>query len=304
MPAVSGFVFDSAGAPADRELRLYRRDTGALLGKTRSSGTVGGGDPHFDKVSLLLHMDGADGSTTFIDQIGAECVPVGGAHLSTAQSVYGGSSLLLDGHMDGLLVSSTDALNFGTGDFTVEMGVYVIAHTNATAALVSSGGSTWSSGECILRFNNGGVLSLFTNSGGVLISTTPFPTGQWQHVAMCRSGGAVSIYQGGVAVVSGSMSGHLNFSNNLKSFVGYSDFDKLSLNGYVDDLRVTKGLARYTSNFTPPSTPFPDILDIGRPLAFGEYYFVTTHTGEVNVVCLDDASAPLENDLILRTFPV
>ena len=59
MPAVGGFVFDSAGAPVDRELRLYRRDTGALLGKTRSSG--GDGDPHFDKVSLLLHMDGTTG---------------------------------------------------------------------------------------------------------------------------------------------------------------------------------------------------------------------------------------------------
>ena len=302
MPAVGGFVFDSAGAPVDRELRLYRRDTGALLGKTRSSGR--GGDPHFDKVSLLLHMDGVDGSTTFIDQLGAQCLPVGGARLSTAQSVYGGSSLLLDGSMDGIQINQSDALNFGTGDFTIEMWVYVTAHTNTTAALLASGGSGWVSGECVLRFDTGSVLGLYTNRSGILVGTGSFPTGQWQHVAMCRSGGTASIYQGGVAVASGWLPGNLNFSNNLKSFLGYSDFDKISLNGYIDDLRVTKGLARYTSNFVPPSTPFPDAPGAGRTLAFGEYYFATTHTGEVQVVCVDDASAPLENDLILRTFPV
>ena len=302
MPAVGGFVSDSAGAPVDRELRLYRRDTGALLGKTRSSG--GDGDPHFDKVSLLLHMDGVDGSTTFIDQLGAQCLPVGDARLSTAQSVYGGSSLLLGGSMDGLQINHSGAFNFGTGDFTVEMWVYVIAHTNVTAALLASGGSGWVSGECVLRFDTGSVLSLYANTNGILVGTGPFPTGQWQHVAMCRSGGTASIYQGGVAVASGWLPGNLNFSNNLKSFLGYSDFDKISLNGYIDDLRVTKGLARYTSNFTPPSTPFPDAPDAGRTLAFGEYYFATTHTGEVQVVCVDDASEPLENDLILRTFPV
>ena len=302
MPAVGGSVVDSAGAPVDRELRLYRRDTGALLGKTRSSG--GDGDPHFDKVSLLLHMDGVDGSTTFVENFGAECLPVGAAHISAAQGVYGGSSLALNGSMSGLQVNNTDALNLGVGDFTIEMWVYVTAHTNTTAALLASGGSRWGPGECVLRFDTGSVLSLYTNSSGILVGTGSFPTGQWQHVAMCRSGGTASIYQGGVAVASGWLPGNLNFSNNLKSFLGYSDFDKISLNGYIDDLRVTKGLARYTSNFVPPSTPFPDAPDAGRTLAFGEYYFATTHTGEVQVVCVDDASEPLENDLILRTFPV
>ena len=302
MPVVGGFVFDPSGALVDREIRLYRRDTGELLDKTRSSG--GDGDPHFGKVSLLLHMDGVDGSTTIIDQIGAQCLPVGDARLSTAQSVYGGSSLLLGGSMDGLQINHSGALNFGTGDFTIEMWVYVIAHTDVLAALFSSGGSSWSSGECILRFDTGSVLSLYTYGSGVLVGTGSFPAGQWQHVALCRSGGTASIYRGGVAVASGSLPGNLNFSNNLKSFLGYSDFDKRSLNGYIDDLRVTKGLARYTASFTPPAAPFPDIPSPGRTLAFGEYYFVTTHAGEVQVVCMDDANEPLENDLILRTFPV
>ena len=302
MPAVGGFVFDSAGAPADREIRVYRRDTGALLGKTRSSG--GDGDPHFDKVSLLLHMDGADGSTVFVDQMGAECLPIGDARISTARGVYGGSSLLLDGSLDGLRVKHSSAMDFGTNDFTVEMLAYVTAHTNTTAALLSSSGDGWRPGECILRFDTGGVIGLYTNSGGVFVGTVAFPVGQWRHVAMCRVGGVVSIYLHGISVASGSLSGPLNFSNNGLSFLGYSDFDRQALNGNITEFRVTKGVARYTANFTPPAARLPDIPGAGGTLAFGEYYFSTQHTGEVNVVCLDDASTPLENDLILRTFPV
>ena len=261
MPAVGGSVFDSAGAPVDRELRLYRRDTGAFLGKTRSSG--GDGDPHFDKVSLLLHMDGVDGSTTFVENFGAECLPVGAAHISAAQGVYGGSSLALNGSMSGLQVNNTDALNLGVGDFTIEMWVYVTAHTNTAAALLASGGSSWSVGECVLRFDTGSALSLYTYGSGVLVGTESFPTGQWQHVAMCRRVGTVSIYRGGVAVASGSLPGQLNFSTNPQVFLGYSDYDKQSLNGYIDDLRITKGVARYTGNFTPPTEPFAGIA-VGR----------------------------------------
>ena len=302
MPAVGGFVFDSSGAPADLEIRVYRRDTGALLGKTRSSG--GGGDPHFDKVSLLLHMDGADGSTVFVDQMGAECLPVGDARISTARGVYGGSSLLLDGSLDGLRINHSSAMDFGTNDFTVEMWVYVAAHTNTIAALLSSGGSDWNPGECILRFDTGGVISLYTQGSGFFVDTVAFPVGQWRHVAMCRVGGVVSIYLHGISVASGSLSGPLNFSNNGLSFLGYSAFDRQALNGNITEFRVTKGVARYTANFTPPAARLPDIPGAGGTLAFGEYYFSTQHTGDVNVVCLDDASGPLENDLIRRTFPV
>lgn len=302
MPAVGGFVFDSSGAPTDREIRVYRRDTGALLGKTRSSG--GDGDPHFDKVSLLLHMDGADGSTVFVDQMGAECLPVGDARISTARGVYGGSSLLLDGSQDGLRINHPNAADFGTDDFTVEMLVYVTAHTNTAAALLSSGGSGWSPGGCTLRFDVGNVLGLYTYNNGLFVSTVAFPVGQWRHVAMCRVGGVVSIYLHGTSVASGSLPGPLNFSNNGLSFLGYSAFDGQALNGNITEFRVTKGVARYTANFTPPAARLPDIPGAGGTLAFGEYYFSTQHTGEVNVVCLDDASAPLENDLILRTFPV
>ena len=302
MPAVGGFVFDSSGAPADRELRLYRRDTGELLGKTRSSGGDDG-DPHFDKVSLLLHMDGANGSNTFDDSSGTPktITAFGGAKISTAQSKFGGASLLLDGSEDYLSAPGHDDFVFGTGDFTVEL--WVTTTTTSEKVLVDqfagSGSASW-------QFSiKGGTLSWHSHGGYALAGSAPINNGAWHHVAATRSAGTLRFFVDGV--LDGAVALGTDYTKKVELGIGAQVFSRSTFYdfpGNIDDLRITKGVARYTASFSPPSARFPDVPSPGRPLAFGEYYFVTTHTGEVNVVCLDDASAPLENDLILRTFPV
>lgn len=301
MPAVGGFVFDSSGAPVDREIRLYRRDTGALLGKTRSSG--GDGDQHFDKVSLLLHMDGTDGGKTFVDSSPSQKTvsATGNAAISTEKSKWGGASLLLDGSEDYLSVQGHDDFVFGTGDFTVELWVNTTATTEKVLVDQYNGTSTdtW-------QFSmKNGVLHWYSRGAYALTGSIPVNTGAWHHVAATRSAGTLRLFVNGM--LDGTVALGTNYTTKLVLGIGaqvasrnnYYDFP-----GNIDDLRITKGVCRYTANFTPPTAPFQDMPNQGRPLVLGEYYFATPHTGEVNVVCLDDASAPLENDLILRTFPV
>lgn len=298
MPAVGGFVFDSSGAPADREVRLYRRDTGALLGKTRSSG--GDGDPHFDKVSLLLHMDGADGSTAFTDSSAAPktAIVTGDVQISTAHSKWGGASCFF-GVVGGEVKYANDtAFGFGTWDFTLEAWV---RRQNSDCALFDVRNSGSDTGGLVAYISANGYLSWY--DGSAKISTTQhIPVGECMHVAYSRSSGVLHMFVGGVLVRSDAKSSDFGAERHLR--IGRDVAGGARFSGYIDDLRITKGVARYTANFTPPAARLPDIPGSGWTLAFGEYYFPTQHTGEVNVVCLDDANAPLENDLILRTFPV
>lgn len=115
MPAVGGFVFDSAGTPADREIRVYRRDTGALLGKTRSSG--GDGDPHFDKVSLLLPCDGDEGSKLITDSsLGQKPMTVtGAASIAKTVTSFGRGCLKFTGSAGAVSTLRTAAYSLGAG---------------------------------------------------------------------------------------------------------------------------------------------------------------------------------------------
>lgn len=306
MPAVGGFVFDSSGAPADREIRVYRRDTGDLLGKTRSSGGDVG-DPHFDKVMLLLHMDGADGSTTFTDSSPdpKTVTAYGNAKISTAQSKFGGASAYFDGSGDYLALGDSPAWSFGTGDFAVETFVRFASVAGIQCLITNYAGAAlgWS---FQYRTDAGGLR--FGHGDTVIIDAPWTPeSGVLYHVAVARSGETLSVFVDGTLLR--SVTDRTNFADSSAQlrigslyYAGHGTIQPL--NGYIDDLRITKGVARYTANFTPPAARFHDFSGPGRTLAFGEYYFAAPHTGEVNVVCLDDASAPLENDLIIRTFPV
>lgn len=300
MPAIGGFVFDSSGAPADREIRVYRRDTGALLGKTRSSG--GDGDQHFDKVSLLLHMDGTNGGKTFVDSsyLQKTVTAAGNAEISTAKSKWGGASLLLEGSGDYLSVQEHDDFVFGTGDFTVELWV----NTTATAEKVLVDQYNNSANSWQFSIKNG-TLQWYSGGGYALVGSTPVNTGAWHHVAATRSAGTLRLFVDGT--LDGTVAHGTDYYPKVALGIGAQITSRnaaYDLPGNVDDLRITKGVCRYTANFTPPTAPFHDRPSPGRPLVFGEYYFTNPYAGEVNVVCLDDASAPLENDLILRTFPV
>jgi hypothetical protein len=215
--------------------------------------TGASGDPNFANVSLLLHMDGSNGSTTFTDSSnnGHTITVFGNTQISTAQSKFGGASALFDGTGDYLRPPATSTLAFGTGDFTIEFWVRWVNVTGAQAPF--SYGNT-----IISLIKNASHTATFIINNVSSSGTTVLSTGAWYHMAMCRAGGSFRFFLNGTQEGS-TLSNTTNFTSN-QPFIGRRSDNSFPyyLNGYIDDLRITKGVARYTSNFTIPSEAFPD----------------------------------------------
>ena len=236
---------------------------GFLLNPFRFGGGGGGTDPNFSNVSLLLHLDGMNGSTTFTDNSGSPktLVASGNAQISTAQSKFGGASAVFDGVSDSINVNGaapTD-LVFGTGDFTIELFVYRLSSQPNTATALVDFRPASTQGLYPTIYVDSGNLKFFANSadrisGGAVSATT------WHHVALARASGVTKLFLNGTQTGS-SYSDTNNYScgTNRPAFAASGfDLTMLELAGYLDEVRITKGVARYTANFTPPSVAFPN----------------------------------------------
>jgi hypothetical protein len=172
---------------------------------------------------------------------------VGNAQISTVQSKFGGGSIFLDGTGDGVYAPSSQ--NFALPvDFTIEFWLYQTATSGEGTAVYNPTTNGFNifmsiSGNWGIARSN---VAIDNNFG-----TTPsFNT--WNHIAISRSTGTIRAFVNGNQVFSGA---------NPTSYVagplqiGISGFG--SITGYIDDLRITKGYARYIANFTPPSQPLP-----------------------------------------------
>jgi hypothetical protein len=194
---------------------------------------------------------------------------VGDAKLSTAVSKFGGSSMAFDGSGDNLYSPTSINYNCDTGNFTVEMWVYISSYPGNYPLIIGNNNGSFSAGAIALTAQNstsGGANKISIavydiNSSAVTLassSTNSFNT--WYHVALVRNGTNLSLYRDGTSVASTTISAGIVFNWGKNGIlVGGGNWDGVNgaFNGYIDDLRITKGYARYTSNFTPPTSAFP-----------------------------------------------
>ena len=220
------------------------------------------GIPSFDNVALLLHMDGTNGSTTFTDSgpNALTVTAVGNAQISTTQSKFGGASAYFDGTGDYLTIASNAAFSFSQGDFTAECWVYPTASTGIFGVYGTSGGSG-SNPKFVMHLDSlTPKIHYNALTGGSNIytaATSAISVNQWTHLAFVRQGTTWTWYINGTASGTGSNSTTITFTSQT-TFIGYGGESYFSpFLGYLDELRVTKGVARYTANFTPTG-PFPN----------------------------------------------
>lgn len=207
-------------------------------------------------VSLLLHMEGANNSTTFTDKsYSPKAATVSGnAKISTASSKFGSSSAAFDGNGDFISYAYSADFNLSGGDFTIEGWVnpsslssqmcVIAKHSNAI-------GADW-----MFYIDNSTTVSFYTN-GTMYSRTVPtISAGTWYHFAIAKVSGVISIYWNGTRAGTTFTAATLNTAAALGIGADRPNSPQLYFNGYIDEIRVTKGLARYTTDFTPSASEF------------------------------------------------
>jgi hypothetical protein len=162
------------------------------------------------------------------------------------QEFLSSGSAFFDGTGDVLTMPNNPTLAFGTGDFTVEMWYYTtVAPTSTNVCLYNTG-----SGNFFLQLRNTafgiGVVGSAENNA----FSSNFVPNQWYHLAVSRSGTTVRGFVNGVLISSGTNS--VNYGQAGATIGGLTSAAQL-VTGYISDLRVTRGVGRYTANFTPPT---------------------------------------------------
>jgi hypothetical protein len=191
---------------------------------------------------------------------------IGDSQISTAQSKFGGSSIYFDGSGDALANLNSGQYNlfdFGTGDFTIEFWFYCINTTSGMVYTRAVSGHNLCA--VFVGANATDRVSFFATAsgGGTAIQSAGTPAvSTWNHAAIVRQNGTVTVYLNGTGGTPTSNTTDITAGSTYGSYVPtigayYHGGISYPFAGYIDDFRITKGYARYTANFTPPTAAFP-----------------------------------------------
>jgi len=261
----------------------------------------------YKQTVLSLHCDGSDGATTITDNsFSPKTVTANnGAALSTSDKKFGTAALLLDGVNDYGNIPANSDFVFGTDPFTVEFWMKSSQANNAAggffpsmldfSASASHGAFTFcnripNTDLLYVPFHNGSVFSSI--SSGLAVCD-----GAWHHIVLCRAGTTLYLFQDGVMTTGAIASGQLFGVSGQPVRLGWNSRDNRYYDGRLDDIRVTKGVCRYTAPFTPPVATWDDsfeAIDAAKPLR-GLVPYATSALG--TILAKRNAALPRARDI-------
>ncbi len=274
-------------------------------------------DPYFNDVQLLLHFDGTAGSNTFPDSsqnnltmspTAATVVETTTVYAGTGSGAFTGGNGIGATFMQSPSIATAPELNIDTGDFTWEMWAYPTTTSNDIGGFGIYGVSAGFS----LNVGGGPVVTASVYGGSTM--SVGATVNAWNHVALVRHGSNFTLYVNGVGNTSPTpYSGTLNLAAHTSSsvLIGVAPSSTgFVFDGYLDEFRLTVGVARYTANFTPASGPFPNVMcGASGAAAITESHDTVAGVGSVpatltvpNVINLSEAIA--ESTIIGAGFTV
>jgi hypothetical protein len=219
--------------------------------------SVGAVDPFFASVSDLLHFDG-----NLTDIKTKTWTPTGSPTYDTTTPLFGSGAIVFSGTTKYVVSASSTVHNFGTGDFTIEFAIkFPAGSTPASTYIFDAGAGNLTA----VQFTPSGTLAYYdpvTDTAGALYNNGPdnslVADGNWHRVAIVRISSIITAYFDGVAWGSQSGANHNKTHTTLCLNKYGGDATHGSTNLSMDELRVTKGVGRYSANYTPATAAFPN----------------------------------------------
>jgi hypothetical protein len=211
-----------------------------------------------NNTSLLMHMDGNQGSTTFRDSSPNNFTITrnGSIRIDASTKKFGSGAAFLDGSGDYLEIPANATIT-GTEDFTIECWVYPVTLTPSSGYTFIYGFKNESpNGNFSFGYTTGGFLFTATAWQGIdnTANTQPLILNQWSHIALTRTGGTLRGFVNEQQCISASNNN--NYPSGKVGAIGGDYGGNPYFYGYIDELRISKGIARYTANFVPQTAPF------------------------------------------------
>jgi len=223
-------------------------------------------DKYLGEVSLLAHMNGTDGASSFID---SSSIPktinfYGDVKTSSTKYKYTPTSAYFDGGHNALTISTSEDFNFSNKDFCLELWVYVNDYNpNNSRILQSRNGDSFSGFS--INITSSGNLGIYCSSNGTswdIISQASLgviPKETWTNITLSRKSNLFLVFINGNIVYSTTSTASLYYNSGDTVIIGgQSTGTNRSLNGYIDEVRITKGASRYSQNFQLGNIAFPD----------------------------------------------
>jgi hypothetical protein len=247
-------------------------------------------DPYMSSVVLGLHMEGANASTVFQDVTGKTITAAGTAAISTEQAKFGNSSGKFGtSTANKLTATASTGFALGGGAFTIEFWTYPTADNASGGFMLTAGGgvNAWNTTDgwhwAIIRNASGCNLQVWVSgTTGVTSTRVACSLNTWTHIAFTYDGTSIYAFSAGVLIgttTSATAAPSTTPTLAVGELVGAIAGATNTFTGYLDEIRITKGVARYTATFTPPTVPFSSFKDLtGKDLMVNGVPSISTAT--------------------------
>ena len=252
-------------------------------------------DTNFDSVSLLLSGDSHFNDTS----LNRNAISNTSTTIDTTTKKFGSGSFNFDGTNSFLSFPNSDLFAFGYGDFTIEFWIFGALTQNQILFDFRNAGSNnhlhVTIGSASTSSTPGGIR--YVSNIATMYTTNNIMDSQFHHVAISRYNGTTTIYVDGIA--GASSADNFNFTAAGGTvYIGRNSYGGTFFTGKMDEIRITKGIARYRANFSIPTTQFGNG---GYELEFDPYWEHTTlllNTSSSNIVDLTTKNSLIPTNII------